>query len=97
MTTISGGISNALYKVEKVRNVSMEPYAVVLRVYGDNTEKFVNREEEVEIMQTLHKEGFGPKVCLPASCNKFNRIVLIHARIKSLIWCRFLVHLRMVE
>lgn len=64
MTTISGGISNALFKVESIGNISVEPNAIVLRVYGDNTEKFVNREEEVEMMQTLHKEGFGPKVCL---------------------------------
>lgn len=35
---------------------------IVLRVYGENTEKFVDREEEVAIMDELHENGFGPCV-----------------------------------
>ena len=42
--------------------MSITPKRVVLRVYGDNTEKFVDREDEVATMELLHKHGFGPRV-----------------------------------
>jgi ethanolamine kinase len=75
ITVISGGISNALYRVSLQRAPS-SPFddssvnsasdlfqtVVVLRIYGENTEKFVDREEEVETMRVLHRHGFGPEV-----------------------------------
>jgi ethanolamine kinase len=42
--------------------LSVLPKRVVLRVYGDNTEKFVDREDEVATMELLHRHGFGPSV-----------------------------------
>jgi len=60
VSTISGGISNALYKVE-CKDV-IQSNKLVVRVYGDNTEKFVDRKEEVGLMEALHKNGFGPRV-----------------------------------
>lgn len=50
-----------MYKVSII-NESIVPKTVVLRVYGDNTEKFIDREEEVKTMSTLHSHGFGPRV-----------------------------------
>lgn len=38
------------------------PRSIVLRVYGENTEKFIDREEEVNMMKVLHSHGFGPQV-----------------------------------
>jgi len=76
VSVISGGISNALYRVALTR-VTASPFeavsppedgpaylqqVVVLRVYGNNTEKFVDREMEVETMRTLYRHGFGPAV-----------------------------------
>ena len=82
VSIISGGISNALYRVSLRRAVA-SPFdaasftyeastglpadeifqqTVVLRVYGENTEKFVDRAKEVETMRMLHKHGFGPEV-----------------------------------
>ena len=75
VTIISGGISNALYRVS-LRRVLASPFdaasfssrtavnepVVVLRVYGENTEKFVDRETEVKTMRVLHRHGFGPEV-----------------------------------
>ena len=58
VSTISGGISNALYKVEDTTRC----IKIVVRVYGDNTEKFVDRKEEVGMMELLHNKGFGPQV-----------------------------------
>lgn len=53
-----------MYKVEIVdKDEEANSHStIVLRVYGDNTEKFVNREEEVALMKVLHKNGFGPSV-----------------------------------
>lgn len=70
---ISGGISNALYRVT-LRRTMASPFdaasktcavfspIVVVRVYGENTERFVDREKEVETMRMLHQHGFGPEV-----------------------------------
>jgi ethanolamine kinase len=75
ISIISGGISNALYKV-RLQRAASSPFddssldsdpdcfqtVVVLRVYGDNTEMFVDRDEEVATMRLLHTHGFGPEV-----------------------------------
>ena len=73
VSIISGGISNALYRVTLKRTLA-SPFdaaskkcavfapVVVVRVYGENTEKFVDRDTEVETMRMLHRHGFGPEV-----------------------------------
>lgn len=58
MSTISGGISNALYKVTPSTSTALNP--VAFRIYGANTEKFIDREKEVAAMAALHAHGFGP-------------------------------------
>jgi ethanolamine kinase len=65
VTVISGGISNALYKLSPPSTSfsstsSLSP--IVLRIYGIGTEKFVDREKEVTMMQLLHRNGFGPQI-----------------------------------
>ena len=65
MSTISGGISNALYKVEC--KDAIQSTKVVVRVYGDNTEKFVDRKEEVGMMGVLHRNGFW-SLCVGDFC-----------------------------
>lgn len=62
ISCISGGISNALYSVKPAASCNL-PQAV-FRIYGDNTEKFVDRHKELEIMPVLHNHGFGPAVSL---------------------------------
>lgn len=65
MGLISGGISNALFKLTPAGG-GLAP--VALRVYGDSTEHFIDRQRELLLMSLLHRQGFGPKVsCLPAS------------------------------
>lgn len=82
---ISGGISNALFKVAPgasspgaangaasadhngstaaaVGAQLAPPPPVAFRVYGDNTEQFVDRERELGIMELVHSHGFGPAV-----------------------------------
>jgi ethanolamine kinase len=60
VSVISGGISNALYKLAPQYPSSLPPIA--LRIYGIGTEKFVDREKEVKTMQLLHRNGFGPAI-----------------------------------
>ena len=38
------------------------PPPVAFRVYGDNTEQFVDRSRELGIMELVHSNGFGPQV-----------------------------------
>ena len=62
---ITGGISNALFKVGPARAAGDEepsPPPVVFRIYGDNTEAFIDREHEMANMRLLHNHGFGPQV-----------------------------------
>lgn len=54
---ISGGISNALYQIETSASCGLSRVAV--RVYGQGTEKFVDREQELHVMTLLHHHGFG--------------------------------------
>ncbi|GAB4813812.1 hypothetical protein N2152v2_000858 [Parachlorella kessleri] len=57
---ITGGISNALYKVAPKADAGLAP--VAFRIYGDNTENFIDRKKEVELMQLLQCHGFGPQL-----------------------------------
>lgn len=67
---IAGGISNALFKVAPAlpppeapsegRRAVLPP--VAFRIYGDNTEQFIDRTRELALMQLAHEHGFGPRV-----------------------------------
>jgi choline kinase len=68
ITQIAGGISNALFKVDP-RSASpsdcgsqggLQPVAV--RLYGANTEQFIDRDKELAIMEVAAQHGFGPRV-----------------------------------
>lgn len=60
VTRIAGGISNALFKVCPAAAAALAP--VALRLYGDNTELFVDRGQEVATMRLVQQHGFGPRV-----------------------------------
>lgn len=63
ISVISGGISNALFKVAlDCDENEMSNHAVTVRVYGEGSERFVEREREMRIMELLHEHGFGPKL-----------------------------------
>jgi ethanolamine kinase len=65
ISVISGGISNALFKVAVAcdgKQVSNLTHAVTVRVYGEGSERFVEREREMRIMELLHEHGFGPEL-----------------------------------
>lgn len=58
VTKVTGGISNALFKADPKGDLE----AVLVRVYGLNTERFIDREKEVAIMRLVSDHGFGTKV-----------------------------------
>lgn len=70
INVISGGISNALYKLTHCpgRGSSSKtadapsPQACLVRVFGQNTERFIDRAKELQIMRLVHEHGFGPQV-----------------------------------
>ena len=39
-----------------------EPGCVLVRLYGQMTELFVNRDRELEMFQVLHAHGCGPQI-----------------------------------
>ena len=53
---LAGGISNALYKV------SCAVGSAAFRIYGNNTENFIDRAKELAVMRRVHEYGFGPQV-----------------------------------
>lgn len=54
---ISGGITNALFKVSSATNA-----AVVVRVFGQNTSLVVDRVREEIVVTALSKVGFGKQI-----------------------------------
>jgi ethanolamine kinase len=59
---ITGGISNALFKVSVPAVAVGAVSAVAFRIYGDSTERFIDRSHELGIMQLAHQHGFGPQL-----------------------------------
>jgi len=54
---LKGGITNQLYRVQ-----SSDGQGYVLRIYGERTELFINRDVEAENMSRLEPLGVTPKV-----------------------------------
>ncbi|KAL4439680.1 hypothetical protein ABPG75_002681 [Micractinium tetrahymenae] len=53
---LAGGISNSLFAVSCLVGKA------AFRIYGDNTERFVDRARELDVMRLVHQHGFGPQV-----------------------------------
>lgn len=63
VSAITGGISNALYKVAPAPAALAATLApAAFRIFGDNTERFLDRDRELATMQLAHEHGFGPQV-----------------------------------
>jgi len=60
VTTVSGGITNLLVKVTPVSASGLHP--VVVRIFGANTDKIIDRAEELRKLLKLNASGFGAKV-----------------------------------
>ena len=56
ISTLNGGITNKLYRV------SSEKRDVTVRIYGDKTEIFINRDMETETMRRITGVGISPKL-----------------------------------
>jgi len=56
ISILSGGITNKLYRV------TSEKGDLAVRIYGDKTELFINREYEAETMQKVSDLGISPKL-----------------------------------
>mmetsp|Transcript_37172 Transcript_37172/g.71279 ORF Transcript_37172/g.71279 Transcript_37172/m.71279 type:complete len:251 (-) Transcript_37172:229-981(-) len=60
---MAGGVTNSVFKVTPVGYVSDVPLPpVVVRIFGQNSENFVNRPAEIEILKQLNHYGFGARV-----------------------------------
>jgi len=59
---ITGGITNALFKVTNLELEESKEKDVILRVFGDNTDLLIDREKELSVLLQLNTHGFGAKV-----------------------------------
>ena len=57
MDEISGGITNLLWKLSPQSEHKLAP--VVLRGFGLQTDKLIDRQREHEVLVQLNKAGFG--------------------------------------
>jgi thiamine kinase-like enzyme len=55
ITQLSGGITNKLYRIQSVKG------DCTVRIYGDKTDLFINRDHEAHSIKQMHKLG----VCAP--------------------------------
>ena len=56
ISTLSGGITNKLYRIQS------EKGDCTVRIYGDKTDLFIDRENEVHTIQEMAKIGVGSKL-----------------------------------
>lgn len=56
ITELSGGITNKLYRIQSEKG----DYTV--RIYGDKTDLFINRDEEAQAIREMAKIGVGSKM-----------------------------------
>lgn len=56
ITVLEGGITNKLFRVQTDR------HDVAVRIYGDRTEMFINRDWEADAMAKMSDEGIAPKL-----------------------------------
>ena len=57
---VTGGITNALLKLQPKNCSSLKP--VLLRIFGDQTELVIDRKQEARVSVQLHANGFGAEV-----------------------------------
>jgi thiamine kinase-like enzyme len=56
ITVLEGGITNKLYRVQS------DHRDVAVRIYGDRTEMFINRDWEADAIAKMAQEGISPKL-----------------------------------
>ncbi|CAN0312635.1 unnamed protein product, partial [Hapterophycus canaliculatus] len=59
MRALTGGMTNAVFRCSKP---SGDNQTVLLRVYGQGTEMFFKREDELRAFKLLAERGFGPRL-----------------------------------
>jgi len=60
VSEISGGITNILWKLQPGGGGGQDP--VVLRIFGKQTDKIIDRDQESKVLGPLNKAGFGAQV-----------------------------------
>lgn len=59
VSEISGGITNVLWKLHPAEKALD---AVVVRIFGKQTDKIIDRDQEKRVLGPLNKAGFGAQV-----------------------------------
>lgn len=60
---LSGAMTNVVYKITWPKNASENDERVVLvRIYGEGTDTFFDREEEIQTFESISAIGHGPRL-----------------------------------
>jgi len=67
VTEFTGGITNKLYRASvidasKAETSSDTPVSVLVRIYGNHTEKLIDRKAELDNIEKFHQVGLGAKL-----------------------------------
>ena len=59
ISKIGGGITNVLLKVAAPGHSGLD--SAIVRVFGDNTDMYIDRDREIQVLLRLNEAGFGAK------------------------------------
>jgi len=65
VTEFTGGITNKLYRTSVIDSSKLAigvPVSVLVRIYGNQTEKLIDRKAELDNIEKLHETGLGAKL-----------------------------------
>lgn len=64
VTEFTGGITNKLYRSSLIDPTKIQsgPKSVLVRIYGNHTEKLIDRKAELDNIAKLHKAGLGAEL-----------------------------------
>lgn len=58
---VRGGITNSLFATYLKSNGMNHADTILFRVYGENSEKFISRSNEIDTMCLMNEQGLGPR------------------------------------
>jgi thiamine kinase-like enzyme len=82
VSEISGGITNILWKLQPGGDGKQEP--VVLRIFGEQTDKIIDRDQEERVLGPLNRAGFGAQV-ISSPCSRHILVAGQHVRAVQLM------------
>lgn len=59
---LSGAMTNVVYQITWPQNKENEDRTVLVRIYGEGSDIFFDREEEIQTFESISTHGHGPRL-----------------------------------